>query len=104
MSAATPLVGAVWLAVHMAAWWFAVWLSIGRREQFVVPFLGVLVLGLGLPIMSADLLVASGLARWQGVAFACWTAVPLVTIACHLAVAWRRSRGQQPGSLRAVQR
>jgi hypothetical protein len=44
----------------MAAWWFAVWLSIGRREQFVLPFLGVLVLGLGLPIMAADKLVSSG--------------------------------------------
>ena len=95
MSAAIPLIQAAWLVVHMAAWWFAVWLSSGRREQFVVPFLGVLVLGLGLPIMSADLLVASGLTRWQGVAFACWTAVPLVTIACHLAVAWRRSRGRR---------
>jgi hypothetical protein len=52
MSAATPLVQAAWLAAQMAAWWFAVWISIGRREQFVVPFLGVLVLGLGIPIMA----------------------------------------------------
>ncbi len=95
MSAATPLVQAAWLAVHMAAWWFAVWLSIGRREQSVVPLLGVLVLGLGLPIMGADLLVVSGHSRWQGAAFACWTAVPLVTIACYVAVAWRRSRSQR---------
>ncbi len=57
-----------------------------------MPLLGVLVLGFGLPIVGADLLVASGDNRWQ---VACWTAVPLVTIACHLAIAWRRSRGQR---------
>ena len=98
MSASAPIAQAAGLAAHMAAWWFAVWLSIGRREQFVVPFLGVLVLGLGLPIMGADMLVTSGHGRWQGAAFACWTAVPVVTIACQLVVAWRRSRGQRPRS------
>ena len=98
MSAYALLVHAAWLAAYMAAWWFAVWLSIGRREQFVLPFLGVLVLGLGLPIIAADMLVTSGHGRWQGAAFACWTAVPFVTIACHLAVAWRRSPDQRPRS------
>jgi hypothetical protein len=55
MSAATPLAQAAWLAAPRAACWFAVWLSIGRREQFVVPFLDGLVLGLGIPIMGADM-------------------------------------------------
>lgn len=98
MSASALLAHAAWLAAYVAAWWFAVWLSIGRREQFVLPFLGVLVLGLGLPITVADMLVTSGHGRWQGSAFACWTAVPFVTIACHLAVAWRRSPDQRPRS------
>jgi hypothetical protein len=93
--AITPLAQAAWLAVHIAAWWFAVWLSIGRREQLVVPLLGVLFLGLGPPIVVADLLVTSGHSRWQGLVLACWTAVPLVTIACNLAVAWRRLRGRR---------
>lgn len=86
------------MAVYLGAWWLAVWLSIGRREHFVVPFLGVLLFGLGLPIMGADLLVTAGHGRGQGAAFASWTAVPLVTIGCHLAVAWRRSRAQQTRS------
>ena len=94
--ATTPLLQAAWLAVHIAGWWFAVWLFIGRREQFVVPLLGVLFLGLGLPILVADLLVTSGHSRWQGPVLACWTAVPLAAIACRLAVAWRRLRGPRP--------
>ena len=93
MSASTPLLQAAWLAVYMTAWWFAVWLSIGRREHFVVPLFGVLLLGLGLPVMVADLLVTAGHTNWQGVAFTCWTAVPLVAIVCHLVVVRRRSRG-----------
>ena len=93
MSGATSLAQVAWLAAYLAVWWFAVWQSIGRRDQFPVPFLGVLLLGLGLPMMGADLLVASGHSGWQGAALACWAAVPMLTIACHPAVAWRQSQG-----------
>jgi len=75
----------VWLSGSMAAWWLAVRLSIRRWENPTWPLHGVLMLAVALPFIF-HWLATFDPSHWQGVAFVCWPAVPLVMIAWHLAV------------------
>ncbi|MFV2068966.1 MAG: hypothetical protein ACC645_18525 [Pirellulales bacterium] len=92
------VISVVALAGYLVAWWYAVWLSTGRCEQFVVPLLGVLLVGLGVPGTVVSVLASAGHGRWLGTAVAFWAVVPLVIIGCHLAVTSRRSLGRKNGT------
>jgi hypothetical protein len=74
----------MFLSTSMAAWWFAVWLSIGRREQTIIPLFGA-IFGFAMPMMIADQLVMAGYGEWQGVGVVLWMILPLAIIA-HLPV------------------
>ena len=81
----------VLVAVYMAAWWVAVWLAIRRRESLVVPFFGVLLLGLGVPLILADLRATAANPLPATVAFFSWIALPFVVIAIVVSFGLLRS-------------
>lgn len=82
----------LFIGLYMAAWWFAVWNAIRRREAFVIPFFGVLVFGLGVPMMLAGLSATADNTAPYTVARIMWIALPFVMIAVFALIRSLRSR------------
>ncbi len=90
--AAAKSLALLFLALYMWAWWFAVWFAIRRREQFVIPFFGVLLLGLGVPMLLAGARATSLNPLPYTLAMVFWIALPFLMVAVFVLIGFLRSR------------
>jgi hypothetical protein len=79
------------LGSYVAAWWFALWLLLGRpRQPAVLILFGVAFLGFGVPLLLAD--VAATNPQVPQVLPYFWAALPIPVLGGYALCRWFRPR------------